>query len=48
MPFSETPMRNRDSLTEFFNINLKERIENDTTVQCDYVVSRSDDVFDSL
>lgn len=46
MPFSETPMRDRDSLTEFFNINLKERIESDTTVQCDYVVSRSDDAFD--
>lgn len=46
MPFSKTPMRDHYSLTEFFNINLKEKIENDTTIQCDYVVSRSDDAFD--
>jgi hypothetical protein len=46
MPFSQTPARSREDLTEFFLTNLKRRIESDSTLTREYVVRRSDDTFD--
>jgi len=45
MPFSRTPTRDAADLTEFFQTNLKERIEAETSFKYRYVVSRSDDTF---
>jgi len=45
MPFAHTPTRNKGDLTEFFQTNIKDRIEGDTSLKYRYVVSRSDDTF---
>jgi hypothetical protein len=46
MPFTETPKRNKDDLTEFFETNLKRPIESEETLKYQYIVKRSDDTFD--
>jgi hypothetical protein len=45
MPFQKTPSRDENELTEFYNTNLKECIENEDTFIFKYVVRRSDDTF---
>jgi hypothetical protein len=45
MPFSSTPTRTKDDLTEFFYTNLKERLETEN-FKFLYTVTRSDDAFD--
>jgi hypothetical protein len=46
MPFTETPARGQADLTEFFETNLKARIEAATGLRHQYIVARSDDSFD--
>jgi len=46
MPFSATPSRSADDLLEFFQVNLKGRIEREKSFSNQYVVRRSDDSFD--
>lgn len=46
MPFTATPARTKEDLTEFFQTNLKERIEGEASLKYQYIVSRSDDTFD--
>ncbi len=46
MPFTKTPLRNKDDLTAFFEVNLKQRLESDASLKYQYVVRRSDDSFD--
>ncbi len=46
MPFNETPTRDAKALTEFFNHNLKERIESNKIAGTQFLVRRSDDTFD--
>ena len=45
MPFSKTPGRSKEDLTEFFMTNLKEPIES-ADLKYQYIVKRSDDTFD--
>src|ERR1051326_1146244 len=45
MPFTSTPTRATTDLTEFFNTNIKSRIESDTSFRYKYSVRRSDDTF---
>ena len=45
MPFTETPTRKASDLTEFFDTNLKARIEADIGLKYSYTVHRSDDSF---
>ncbi len=46
MPFTKTPLRDKDDLTEFFKTNIKSHIESEQSLQYQYVVRRSDDSFD--
>nr|HPO08310.1 hypothetical protein [bacterium] len=46
MPFTTTPSRNEDDLTEFFKTNLKKRIESEQSLDYQYIVRRSEDTFD--
>lgn len=46
MPFRETPTRNKEDLTSFFENNLKTPIESSKELNYKYVVKRSDDAFD--
>ena len=45
MPFGHTETRNAADLSEYFNTNLKARIEGDTSLKFRYVVERSADAF---
>jgi hypothetical protein len=45
MPFSNTPSRDSSDLDEFFDVNLKNRIEKDQSLRYQYLVRRSDDTF---
>jgi len=45
MPFTATPTRKQANLTAFFNFNLKDRIERESSLAFRYVVSRSADAF---
>jgi hypothetical protein len=45
MPFRETPTRNKDDLTAFFQSNIKNGIESNKDLKYNYVVGRSDDTF---
>src|SRR5207237_5239207 len=45
MPFTATPSRTDADLREFFNTNIKARIESDATLAFRYSVMRSDDTF---
>ena len=47
MPFTETPLRHKDDLSEFFETNLKGIIESDQDLKYQYVVRRSDDTFET-
>jgi len=46
MPFKETPTRSEADLTEFFEANIKARIQNEASLKYQYLVRRSDDSFD--
>jgi hypothetical protein len=45
MPFTFTPTRSQGDLTEFFETNLKARIESEASLKYRYRVRRSDDTF---
>jgi len=46
MPFSRVYSRNQLDLTEFFQTNLKDRIESESSLRCRYIVARSGDTMD--
>lgn len=46
MPNAKTPSRSKDHLDEFFQVNLKERIQSETSFLHRDVVSRSENTFD--
>lgn len=46
MPFKNTPLRDKDDLTAFFEVNLKQRVESETSLKYQYVVRRSEDSLD--
>lgn len=46
MPFTATPSRSQDDLTEFYQTHLKQSIEEATDLKYQYVVRRSDNTFD--
>lgn len=46
MPFVETPSRDKQSLDHFFQVNLKDAIEEERALSNSYTVFRSEDAFD--